>query len=162
MIEEYKRKLPTFFKPTKTVNVLSLGAGVQSSALLLKYDDILDFAVFADTGDEPQEVYKWLDYLDSITKTEIIRVMHKDGSLGSQIDRSKFTKVPVFALIDGKIINSLGERQCTFEYKVDIVDKAIKKRIGYGEKYARIKTHKVNVYIGISSDEISRVRSPRE
>ncbi|MFD6245348.1 hypothetical protein ACFWGG_09250, partial [Streptomyces roseolus] len=47
---------------------LSLGAGVQSSALLaLSAEGVLpkvDYAIFADTGWEPQSVYAHLDRLE--------------------------------------------------------------------------------------------------
>jgi len=49
------------------INVLSLGAGIQSSALLLMSCDgflpKLDHAIFADTGWEPVAVYKHLEWL---------------------------------------------------------------------------------------------------
>ena len=45
------------------LRILSLGAGVQSSTLLMKiYNNEIkpvDAAIFADTGNEPQEVYEW-------------------------------------------------------------------------------------------------------
>lgn len=50
------------------MRILSLGAGVQSTTLLLmsRHGDIapLDGAVFADTGWEPQEVYRHLAWLE--------------------------------------------------------------------------------------------------
>ena len=51
---------------TKEIHILSLGAGVQSTALYLMdldgdLDDIkFDYAIFADPGDEPEAVYKHL------------------------------------------------------------------------------------------------------
>lgn len=49
------------------MRVLSLGAGVQSTALALMASNgdmpPLDFAVFADTGWEPQSVYDHLSWL---------------------------------------------------------------------------------------------------
>lgn len=51
-----------------TIRTLSLGAGVQSTTLLLMSLDgtlpKVDYAIFADTGWEPQRVY---DHLDRIT-----------------------------------------------------------------------------------------------
>ena len=49
-------------------HVLSLGAGVQSSAMALmaahgEITPMPDFAVFADTQAEPPHVYKWLEWL---------------------------------------------------------------------------------------------------
>ena len=50
-----------------TLRVLSLGAGVQSSALALMAEEgdapMPDCAIFADVGAEPQEVYDYLEYL---------------------------------------------------------------------------------------------------
>ena len=50
------------------LNVLSLGAGVQSSTLALmaahgEIEPMPDCAIFADTGDEPKDVYEWLKWL---------------------------------------------------------------------------------------------------
>jgi hypothetical protein len=54
--------------PEPTMRLLSLGAGVQSTTLLLMALDGtlpgLDYAIFADTGWEPQRVY---DHLGLIT-----------------------------------------------------------------------------------------------
>ena len=48
------------------LRILSLGAGVQSSTLLMKiYNGEIapvDYAIFADTGNEPQEVYDWFEF----------------------------------------------------------------------------------------------------
>lgn len=50
------------------IHILSLGAGVQSSTLALmaaagEVTPMPVAAVFADTGDEPTSVYRWLDWL---------------------------------------------------------------------------------------------------
>ena len=57
----------------RTWNILNLGAGVQSTAVYLLACDVklwgpnlLDFAIFADTGEEPEAVYKHLAWLKSI------------------------------------------------------------------------------------------------
>ena len=70
----------------KDLRILSLGAGVQSSALLLKvlHEEIepVDYAIFADTGNEPEKVYRWLHYLEDLVqnKIEIIRVKNNDNN----------------------------------------------------------------------------------
>ena len=50
------------------LRILSLGAGVQSSALAMMaaHGDIepVEAAIFADTQAEPEEVYQWLDWLE--------------------------------------------------------------------------------------------------
>ena len=52
------------------MKIISLGAGVQSTtlALLAHHKEIEppDYAVFADTGWEPEAVYKHLDWLEVI------------------------------------------------------------------------------------------------
>jgi len=57
-------------KLNRPLQVLSLGAGVQSSAMLLMacHGEITprpDVAIFSDTHAEPDAVYKWLDWLES-------------------------------------------------------------------------------------------------
>lgn len=54
----------------RTWDILSLGAGVQSStlALMAARGEVpgfpkLDCAIFADTQDEPASVYRWLEWL---------------------------------------------------------------------------------------------------
>ena len=59
--------------------VLSLGAGVQSSTLLLmaeagEIEPRPDAAIFADTGWEPAAVYQHLDWLETQTSIPIHRV----------------------------------------------------------------------------------------
>jgi 3'-phosphoadenosine 5'-phosphosulfate sulfotransferase (PAPS reductase)/FAD synthetase len=51
----------------RTLTVISLGAGVQSStmAIMAAKGDLppVDVAIFADTGNEPKAVYTYLNYL---------------------------------------------------------------------------------------------------
>lgn len=75
--------------------VLSLGAGVQSSCLALmaangKLGQMPIAAVFADTGDEPKTVYKWLEYLGTQLPFPVYRVRRsfRDGRIASLSDES--------------------------------------------------------------------------
>lgn len=56
--------------PEPTLRILSLGAGVQSTTLLLMACEgllpRLDYAIFADTGWEPQRVYEHLDRVSAV------------------------------------------------------------------------------------------------
>lgn len=60
------------------IEVLNLGAGVQSSTVLLMslHGELpkLDHAIFADTGWEPKAVYDWLDWLQPIAEAAGIKV----------------------------------------------------------------------------------------
>ena len=51
-------------------HILNLGAGVQSTRLYLEYE--YDAAIFADTGEEPQAVYRHLEWLQSVRRTPIL------------------------------------------------------------------------------------------
>lgn len=56
---------------SEAISVLSLGAGVQSTTLLLmachgEFDEQPVEAIFADTGWEPAAVYRHLDWLASV------------------------------------------------------------------------------------------------
>ena len=70
-------------EPTQ-VNVLALGAGVQSSTLafLLATKELnleIKAAIFSDTKGEPKEVYKWLDYLKKELPFPVLVVQHGKG-----------------------------------------------------------------------------------
>ena len=59
--------------------ILSLGAGVQSSTLALmaakgEVTPMPDMAIFADTGYEPQAIYKWLEWLEKQLPFPVVRV----------------------------------------------------------------------------------------
>lgn len=64
---------------SKTVHFISLGAGVQSSTMALmaahgELHPMPEGAIFADTQDEPQEVYDWLAELQRHLPFPIHRV----------------------------------------------------------------------------------------
>ena len=74
----------------KTLRVLSLGAGVQSTALALMIEKrqlpMVNSAIFADTGGEPDEVYTHLEWL----KKQLSYPVHvvKWGNLKKDIMRA--------------------------------------------------------------------------
>lgn len=112
------------------VRVLSLGAGVQSSAALLLADrgeiEPVDFAVFADTQAEPQEVTDWLKKLQATVKTEIL--IGTAGNIATdhiehwQGTRKRVGQAPFFTL-DSEGKKNMIRRHCTKEYKVEVVDR---------------------------------------
>ncbi|PBC72348.1 MULTISPECIES: hypothetical protein [unclassified Streptomyces] len=98
-----KRVIEGDVTDTPTLRVLSLGAGVQSTTLLmLSAEGVLpklDYAIFADTGAEPQEVYDHLDRLErEIARPAgipIIRVQY--GNLDNDLfDPNKMSSIPAF------------------------------------------------------------------
>lgn len=152
---------------TKPIRVLSFGAGVQSSALLLMCDrgDIepVDFAVFADTKAEPLEVLAWLDKVRKAVSTPIVvaskgdivadHVAHFAGTL------KRVGQAPLYSLSpDGK--KGMIRRHCTKEYKIEVVNRAIRDRLGYRPRQ-RWKHH-IELLMGISADEQQRMKISTE
>ena len=144
--------------------VISLGAGVQSSAMLLMSDRGLieraDYAVFSDTQAEPKEVYEWLEFLKS--KVSIPIHVTTKGSLEEDMFNGKhFASVPFFSLMpDGKV--GMLRRQCTYEYKIVPMHQFVRREMGC-KKGERIKKYgRVLMLIGISRDEPLRAKCSRE
>lgn len=144
--------------------VISLGAGVQSTTMLLMavegcFDVVPEVAVFADTGWEPQGVYDHLDWLEAEVagQIEIVRCTAgnlKDDLVGFATGAGKRYASPPLFLSGQKSKNGQLRRQCTREYKIDPVKRALRDR-GYGPK------RPVDQWMGISMDEIVRMKPSR-
>ena len=145
----------------KRATVLSLGAGVQSSALLLMAERGIvprpDFAVFADTGAEPKQVYRWLDYIETKVTIPIHRTMWRNLYDDTIANWNNFLMIPAFIDRDGK--KGLGKRQCTNKYKIEQIYREVRKQLGYAPR--KHTKHKVTMQMGISVDEASRMKPSR-
>jgi len=151
----------------KEVNVLSFGAGVQSTTLALMSENqahglpLFDFAVFADTGAEPESVYECLERIRESVSYPIITHMQKGGLLDNIIkneqSKHRFGCIPAFVENQGGEVGML-RRQCTKEYKLDAIVAAIRNKLGYQPRQK--VSHKVNMFIGISRDEMQRMNTP--
>ncbi|HMO85713.1 MAG TPA: hypothetical protein PKC18_12435 [Lacipirellulaceae bacterium] len=158
------------------LNVLSLGAGVQSTALLLMSIrgelDQLDCAIFADTGWEPQAVYAHLAWLESEAAAAGVPVYRvRRGDLradalrsqirGRKIDGVRWASMPLYVLgEDGG--TGMIRRQCTSEYKIVPVERKIRDLLGLKPRQRWPVEVVVNQFFGISADEQRRVRIPKE
>ena len=159
----------TKFVGEPTIRILSLGAGVQSSTMALMADEGSfgvkpDAAVFADTGWEPDSVLKHLEWL----KKQLSYPVHicKKGNLNEDILKAlrpggnQFASAPFYTLNeDGK--KGMGRRQCTREYKITPIAKKIREIMGYKPRQKMKKDQWVEVWIGISTDEILRIKPSR-
>ncbi len=159
----------------KAMNIISLGAGVQSTTMLLMaaHGEITpkpDYAIFADTGWEPKKVYQHLEWLKKEAAKFGIKVIVtqekniKDDLLfainsESKTGKAGFTNLP-FHLINKDGTRGMAKRQCTAEYKIRPIQKKIRELLGYKPRQ-RIK-EKVTLWMGISTDEIQRVKPSRE
>jgi hypothetical protein len=147
-----------------TLRCLSLGAGVQSSAvLLLACDGVIprfDVALFADTGWEPRAVYENLARLrEHAEKFGIpVRTVSAGNIRDDALDPAhRFVSMPLHVLNpDGS--RGLARRQCTSEYKIGPLKKAARELLGYPHP-RRVPSGKyIEQAIGISTDEFTRAK----
>lgn len=140
---------------------LSLGAGVQSTCVLLMscLGEIpkLDFAVFADTGWEPAAVYSHLETLAAFAESHEIPV-HKVSHGNIRADHllgpdARVSTMPLY-VDTGEAREGKVRRSCTRDYKIMPIRKFVQKLMvdngwATGEQW-----------FGISWDEIRRMRTP--
>lgn len=149
-------------------HILNLGAGVQSTALALMSHkgEIQKFtvAIFADVGDEPDEVYRHLEWLTKEVSPSFPVLVRSKGvklseSLVSGINGlQRCASIPAFTAENESNPSGLVRRQCTSEFKVAVVEKAIRNDIlGLKKAQRWPKGRIVHQYFGLSFDEGRRV-----
>ncbi len=159
-------------------DILNLGAGVQSTALYLMFlrgqiTPQIECAIFADTQDEPGaeqrrlgmpdpegSVYAHLDWLMSLNGPPIlvrtIGQLSADLMRGENSTKQRFASIPVFTQ-SPTASTGQARRQCSAEYKINVINQAIRREICGAERGRSIgREHEVIQYIGISADEASR------
>ena len=162
--------------PTKSarrhVTILSLGAGIQSTALAIMLEQGMlpeypmpEWAIFADTHAETPNVYDTLDWLQPLVSFPIIRTSWGDLATntwkalrgqpvperGHQGKSLGYIDLPVFT---GK---GLARRQCTTIYKVTPVRNQVKELTGM-----KPPALTMTQYLGISINESKRAKPARE
>ena len=142
-----------------TLRLLSLGAGVQSTVIALmaakgELGPMPDGCIFSDTGWEPKGVYDHLDWLEGEIKRltndrmKVYRV--SKGDIRDEIiekhaiGNKKNPVVPFFSKKGG-----MARRQCT------------RQLLGMKKGQVVPKTMHVETWIGISTDEIVRMKESR-
>lgn len=150
---------------TPAIRVLSLGAGVQSTTVLLLAAagrlPRLNAAIFADTGWEPRGVYDHLNRLDEeIAKpagVPILRVSAGNIRDDALNPHHRFASMPLYVLNrDGT--SGMVRRQCTSEYKVKPIKAAVRRLLGYEHPRPVPRGVYAEQWIGISTDEQHRQR----
>ena len=149
------------------LNVISLGAGVQSStmALMAVHGEITpmpDCAIFADTQSEPAAVYEWLDWLEWYLPFPVYRVTR--GNLGeaacllrtAEGSGNTYASFAVPAYLHDGEKTGLMMRQCTSAFKIEPIQKKLGDLVGRDRGSVR-----VSQWIGISLDEVSRMKPAR-
>lgn len=147
------------------IQVLSLGAGVQSTALALMAVEgtlpRLDAAIFADTGWEPARVYAHLDALAvELNRAGIPLHRVSNGNLRDDAlnPDHRYASIPYFVR-NPDDSEGMGRRQCTSEYKLTPVRRKVRELLGAeAPEFRRVPRGRVaEVWIGFSTDEIGRV-----
>jgi hypothetical protein len=147
-----------------TFRFLSLGAGVQSSALLLLAARGrirgFDAAIFADTGWEPLAVYRHLHRLTRIADPAgipVVRVSRGHIRSDALDPAHRFASMPLFTLGPGGE-RGMARRQCTSEYKIRPIKAEVRRRLGYPHPRRVPAWVVAEMAIGISVDEVMRAR----
>ena len=161
------------------LEVLNLGAGVQSTTvLLMSLEGLLpplDYVIFADTGWEPQEVYRHLEWLKTLTTVHVVKngniakdamryqVNHHDSST-RQLQRgmgddgkTRWGSMPFFILgPNGE--QGMIRRQCTYEYKIRPIERFVRRTVlGLKPRQRAPKEKVIRQWYGISLDEMQRM-----
>lgn len=156
-------KNPLLSRPllNPTMRVVSHGGGIQTSTLLLmaargEIGPMPDCAIIADTGDEPQEVWDYLDYITPLVPFPIYKVQRGDiiehlrrGK--NPDDKGQRVTLPLFLADGGQMM-----RTCTASLKIDAVTEKVRELLGVGRGLRVPKDTLVEVWIGISMDEKQR------
>lgn len=159
---------------TYKITALSLGAGVQSSTILLMACrgelPKPDLAIFADTGWESEATYRHLGWLEKEAQEAgipLIRVnngnlrentLSGDRPLGA--GKAGFIDMPLH--VKDRVGNrSMLKRQCTRWYKLSPISKELRRLLGVKPRQ-RIPTGAIELWIGISTDEVSRANISRD
>lgn len=147
-----------------TLRLLSCGAGVQSTALVLLMLDgklpRLDGAIFADTGWEPAAVYRQVDRIErALVDAGVPLHRVSQGNLRADAINpdSRFASMPWFVRNpDGT--EGMGRRQCTAEYKLAPINRKVRELLGAAPPdFRRVPRGRVaEQWIGFSTDEVTR------
>ena len=154
----------------KHVTILSLGAGIQSTAMALMIDRELlpgvpkpDWAIFADTMAEPPHVYETLEWLRERLSISIATCTWGDlarntwkAITGHPVPerghhQPGYIDLPVFSE------SGIGRRQCTGVYKIRPI-KAEIRRLANSKPPHLTATQ----YLGISTNEQRRAKPSRD
>ena len=120
-----------------------------------------DYAIFADPGAENPKTYELLEWLlkwqsknNGISIYVVKKNLYEDLLKQENSTGQKFVSIPVFAKKGLGILR----RQCTYEYKVMVINKKIRE---LHKLKPRQWMKPTEVWIGITTDEASRMKDSR-
>lgn len=169
------------------LRILSLGAGVQSTAILVlvglaktltrvemsrrisrdvdteTYDRLrgLDCAIFADTGWEPRAVYEHLDRVEKELAAPAGVPIYRESAGNIRTDaldpEKRFATMPLYVKSPTDE-EGMIRRQCTSEYKLKPIKARVRELLGYVHPTPVPRGVYVEQWIGISLDEVHRAK----
>ena len=151
-------------------HVLNLGCGVNSTVLyLLGLNGKLpmDCAIFADTQEEPAAVYHHLAWLQALNGPPLF--VRTAGKLGDHLMQGinsmggRFASIPAFTQDEHGSKRGMMRRQCTREYKIDVVERTIRRELMGLKPRARMpKDLQVVQYFGFALEEQGRAARTKQ
>ena len=155
-------------------HIISLGAGVQSSTMALmaahgEIEPMPEVAIFADTGWEPRAVYEWLGQLKKWLPFPVVRVGEgnlRDQEIAARMRATVSTGrrnvfMPYYVDSDGE--EGRVTRQCTAEYKIQPIEKYMRRTLlGLAPRQRAPREPVFSQWRGISADEAQRMKPSRE
>jgi hypothetical protein len=166
-------QLSTALESGRELTVLSHGAGVQTTTLcwMVARGDLppIDAAVFADTGGEPRRVYEYLDWMEPQLPFPLIRVKRpgpslEDLSIGvanGTLPREGAPLPPWFFYNADEGREGMMRKHCSGEFKREVVIRELRRQLGLA-KGERSKAARVELWIGMTTDEMFRVAPARQ
>lgn len=163
------------FTKQENMRFLSLGAGVQSSVMLMMAlrgeIERPDHVIFSDVGWESLHIYLHVDWLQQqcekngvpfhrVSAGNIREDMVQSRNAGSGEYAGRWASMPLF-VDTGKGVEGRIRRQCTAEYKIAPIVKKQRELMGYKPRQ-RIPAGAAEVMVGISTDEARRVTPAAE
>lgn len=155
------------------IEILSFGAGVQSTTLLfMSCDGVLpklDHVIFSDTHAEPEAVYAHLERCkEKSAKAGIEIAIVSAGNLRDDViqyygqrrsaDGKRHASIPAF-IKNPNGTRGMTRRQCTGAYKIDPVELTTRRILGLTRGKRWPLTPTIHLWMGISADEMQRRRT---
>jgi hypothetical protein len=134
-----------------------------------------DVAIFADTQEEPGSVMRHLEWLIREVAPSFRIEVRTAGKIGDDlvsgrgpraaeggIRNRRFASIPAFTKGEGDEKEGLTRRQCTAEYKLDVIERFIRREVLHLAPRQRMPRDTTVVQvIGLSADEPKRILNTR-
>lgn len=157
----------------RTLTVISLGGGVQSSVMALMasegaFDRVPDCAIFADTRWEPPSIYEHVEWLRDrlsfpLHVVDNGRSLREDvKALSNHSGHRNYVDIPVYLKGRGGEGDGIGRRQCTDNYKIRPIRSRIRELLGLRPRQRVRAGTTVELWLGISTDEAIRMKTSHD